>query len=211
MEEKKKGYEWLESDVQIMNLLLEKQAQGDEILNLFNIQFMDDSYLNEDMEEMNRIYVVRDRTVNDGKPTTFEGDGYHCFVEIIIRTSNHNYIQAQQLLKTAVVCIDQHIEMDNLSKWTEIREIVPKYEKPGKLREYRLELLCYEIKEKVAYPQLCSEDLRVDLCVQIGIENTDKEWHKIYPHINRRNDMIQLHSREELEEEQIDERKFVRG
>lgn len=207
----KKGYEWLESDVQIMNLLLEKQAQGDEILNLFNIQFMDDSYLNEDMEEMNRIYVIRDQTVNDGKPSTFEGDGFHTFVEIIIRTSNHNYIQAQQLLKTAVVCIDQHMEMSNMSKWTELREIVPKYEKPGKLREYRLEYLCYEIKEKELYSEICSEDLRVDLCVQIGIENTDKEWHKVYPYVNRRNKQIQLHSREELEETKFEKTNFVRG
>lgn len=207
----KKGYEWLESDVQIMNLLLEKQAQGDEILNLFNIQFMDDSYLNEDMEEMNRIYVIRDQTVNDRTPSTFEGDGFHCLVEIIIRTSNHNYIQAQQLLKTAVVCIDQHIEMSNLSKWTELREIVPKYEKPGKLREYRMELLCYEIKEKELYSDICSENLRVDLCVQIGIENTDKEWHKVYPYINRKNRQIQLHSGEELEETKFEKTNFVRG
>ena len=195
----KKGFEWLESDVQIMNLLLDKQAEGDEILRLFNIQFMDDSYLDEDMEEMNRIYVIRDQTVSDGIPASFEGDGFHCLVEIIIRTSNYNYIQAQQLLKTTVRCIDQHIELSNLSKWVNIREIVPKYEKPGKLREYRMELLCYEIKEKVTYPQLCSKDLRIDLCMQIGIENTDKEWHKIYPYINKGNEKIQLHSTKENE------------
>ena len=192
--EEKKGYEWLESDVEIFNLLLEKQSEGDEILNLFNIQFMDDSYINEDMEEINRIYVIRDHTVNDGKPSTFDGDGYHCLVEIIIRTSNENYIYAQQLLKTAVICIDQIISLSKLGKWTRIREIVPKYDKPGKLREYRLELLCFEIKEKTAYPTICNENLRIDLCTQIGIQNSDKEWHKVYPHINReRPEKIRLH------------------
>lgn len=193
----KKGYEWLESDVEIMNILLEKQAEGDEILNLFNIQFMDDSYLNEDMEEINRIYVIRDQTTHDGLPESFDGNGFHTLVEIIIRTSNDNYIQAQQLLKSAVRCIDQYIEMHPLSKWTKIREIVPKYEKPGKLREYRMELLCYEINEKNLCPQL-SKDLRIDLCVQIGIENTDKEWHKVYPKILHTNNAIKLH--DEIEE-----------
>lgn len=203
----KKGYEWLESDVQIYNLLVDKQAEGDEILNLFNIQFMDDSYLNEDMEEINRIYIVRDNTVSDGKPTSFDGDGYHALVEIIIRTSSDNYVHAQQLLKSTVRCIDQYLEMHPLAKWTKVREIVPKYEKPGKLREYRLEVLCYEVKEKIIYPQL-SKDLRVDLCVQIGIENTDKEWYKIFPHILKTNKRIELH---EEEEEEIDEIQFGGG
>lgn len=198
----KKGYEWLESDVEIYNLLVSKQAEGDEILNLFNIQFMDDSYLDEDMEEINRIYVIRDQTVNDGKPRTFDGDGYHALVEIIIRTSSDNYIHAQQLLKSAVLCIDQYLELDPLAKWTTIREIVPKYEKPGKLREYRLELMCYEVKEKILYPQL-SKDLRVNLCVQVGIENTDKEWHKIYPNIIHNNNPINLHSEREEKYEEI--------
>lgn len=188
----KKGFEWLEADVEIYNLLVEKQSQGDEILTLFNIQFMDDSYLNEDMEEINRIYVIRDQTVHDGKPTSFDGDGYNTLVEIIIRTSNDNFIQAQQLLKTAVLCINNHLELHRLRKWCRIREIVPKYEKPGYLREYRLELLCYEVQEKRMYSEL-SEDLRVDLCVTVGIENCDKEWHKIYPYVNRSKETIRLH------------------
>lgn len=206
----KKGYEWLESDVEIMNLLLEKQAEGDEILNLFNIQFMDDSYLDEDMEEINRIYVIRDQMVNDGKPTSFDGDGYHTLVEIIIRTSNEDYIQAQQLLKSAVLCIDRILEMDRMRGYCKIREVVPKYDKPGKLREYRLELLCYEIKERTIYSEL-SKDLRIDLCVQIGIENSDKEWHKVYPDIGRNfKKPIQLHKKEE-EGKEIEEIGFGGG
>lgn len=193
--DRRKGYEWLESDVEIMNLLLQKQREGDEILNLFNIQFMDDSYLNEDMEEINRIYIIRDQMVHDGKPTSFDGEGYNTLIEIIIRTSNDNYIQAQQLLKTAVLCIDQYLEMDKIRGWCRVREVVPKYDKPGKLREYRMEIQCYEVKEKVGYPQL-SKDLRVDLCVQVGIENTDKEWHKVYPYINRKKEPIKLHEKE---------------
>lgn len=191
----RKGYEWLESDVEIMNLLLEKQAEGDEILNLFNIQFMDDSYKDEDMEEINRIYIIRDQMVWDGQPTSFDGDGYRTLVEIIIRTSNENYIQAQQLLKTTVLCIDQYLEMDKLRGWCKIREVVPRYDKPGKLREYRMELLCYEVKEKILYSGL-SKDLRLDLCVQVGIENTDKEWHKLYPYVNRKTKPIRLHGKE---------------
>ena len=204
MSDNKKGFEWLESDVEIFNLLIEKQSEGDEILNLFNIQFMDDSYLDEDMEEINRIYVVRDQTVSDGKPNNFDGEGYHCLVEIIIRTSNDDFIQAQQLLKSTVLCIDQHLEMNKLKGWCKIREIVPKYEKPGRLREYRLELLCYEIKERVLYSDLC-EDIRVDLCVQVGIENTDKEWHKLYPDIGRLQKMkqIQLHDRREEDDKDL--------
>ena len=190
----KKGYEWLESDVEIYNLLLEKQGQGDEILNLFQIQFMDDSYLNEDMEEINRIYIIRDQTVSDGKPTSFDGEGYHALVEIIIRTSNHNYIQAQQLLKSAVLCIDRCLSMDKLKGWCKVREVVPKYEKPGHLREYRLELLCYEVHEKTMYSEL-SRDLRVDLCVQVGVEYSDKEWHKLYPNVNKRYKPIRLHEK----------------
>lgn len=213
VEHKRKGFEWLESDVEIMNLLLEKQEEGDEILGLFNIQFMDDSYLNEDMEEINRIYVIRDQTVSDGKPSSFEGDGYHCLVEIIIRTSNYNYIQAQQLLKTAVKCIDQHLKLSPLGKWVSIREIVPKYEKPGKLREYRLELKCYEIHETVPHTDLCSRDLRIDLCVQVGVEDSDIELHKIYPYVNRtRMDKIQLHkSREENKCKEIMKDRFGGG
>lgn len=212
-EQERKGFEWLESDVEIMNLLLEKQGEGDEILNLFNIQFMDDSYINEDMEEINRIYIVRDQTVNDGKPTSFEGKGFHCFVEIIIRTSNYNYIQAQQLLKTTVKCIDQHIKLSKLGKYAQIKEIVPKYDKPGKLREYRLELLCYEVQETRAYSEFCSEDLRVDLCVQVGVENSDIEWHKVYPYINRKPlKPIRLHEeREENKCKQIMENRFGGG
>ena len=194
--EKRKGYEWLESDVEIMNLLLDKQAEGDEILGLFSIQFMDESYINEDMEEINRIYVIRDQTVHEGKPTSFDGDGYHTLVEIIIRTSNKNYIQAQQLLKTTVLCIDQYLEKDKIRGWCRVKEIVPKYDKPGYLREYRMELLCYEIKERIGCPRL-SKDLRVDLCVQIGIENDDKEWHKVYPDVLRGIDKIKLHEDDE--------------
>lgn len=196
----KKGYEWLESDVEIMNLLLEKQAEGDEILKLFNIQFMDDSYLNEDMEEINRIYVIRDQMISDGQPTSFDGEGYHTLVEIIIRTSNEDYIQAQQLLKSAVLCIDRILEMDRIRGYCKIREVVPKYDKPGKLREYRLELLCYEIKERTSYSEL-SKDLRIDLCVQVGIENSDKEWHKIYPDIKRKMKPVKLHEKEKNEKE----------
>lgn len=192
----RKGYEWLESDTEIYNLLIQKQQEGDQILNLFQIQFMDDSYTSEDMEEINRIYIVRDRMTTDGKPTTMEGDGYNTLVEIIIRTSNYNYIQAQQLLKTTVKCIDQHIKLSPLSKYCKINQVVPRYEKPGHLREYTLELLTYEINEKTAYPSICSNDLRVDLCVQIGIENTDKEWHKVYPDILRKGELIQLHQKQ---------------
>lgn len=97
-----------------------------------------------------------------------------------------------------------------MSKWVKIREIVPKYEKPGKLREYRLELLCYEIQEKVAYPQLCSRDLRIDLCLQIGIENSDKEWHRVYPNFINTSRPIRLHDLRE-EEKEIKEIRFGGG
>ncbi len=200
----KKGYEWLESDTEIYNLLITKQGEGDEILNLFNIQFMDESYTNEDMEEINRIYIVRDQTRSDGRPTTHDGDGYHTLVEIIIRTSNKNPVQAQQLLKTAVRCIDSHLEFHKMKGYTKINQIVPKYSKPGHLHEYRMELLCTEIKEKQLYPTLC-KDLRVDLCVQIGIENTDKEWHKVYPNIINTHDNkpIQLHEQKYQDDDEI--------
>ena len=193
----RKGYEWLEADTELYNLLIEKQREGDQILNLFNIQFMDDSYTNEDMEEMNRIYILRDRMTSDGKPTTMDGDGYHTLIEVIIRTSNYDPIQGQRLLKTAVKCIDQHIKLSSLSKYCKINQLIPKYEKPGHLRQYTLELLAYEIHEKTLYPSICSKDLRIDLCVQIGIENTDKEWHKVFPHINHNNKPIPIHKTKE--------------
>jgi hypothetical protein len=203
-ERRRKGYEWLESDVEIYNLLVEKQEEGDEILTLFNIQFMDDSYLDEDMEEINRIYIIRDQTVSDGKPTTFSGDGYHALVEIIIRTSNHDYIKAQQLLKTAVLCIRHHLNNSILGEWCSIRQVVPKYDQPGRLREYRMELLCYEIDEICNYDKGCGK-LKLDLCLQVGIKDTDKEFHKYYPNIGPKNKRIRLHKERERREEIEDE------
>ena len=71
-----------------------------------------------------------------------------------------------------------------------------------------MELLCFEVKEKIRYPQL-SKDLRVDLCVQVGIENTDKEWHKLYPYVNRKTKQIRLH--EKKREKEMKERIFGGG
>lgn len=176
---RKYGFEWLESDTEIYNLLIDKQERGDEILNLFSIQMMNDSYQNRDAEEVNRIYVIRDEMSSDSTPTNFDGDGYNTLVQIIISTSHYDIVKAQALLKTCVKTIDGYIQLEPIRKYCRIRNITPKYVEPGRLTEYRIELLCYEINEKNVSPDF-NENALLSLRIKADI-NGDYPIEKYYP------------------------------
>lgn len=162
----KYGYEFLESDTEIYNLLVRKQRAGDEILNLFSIQYINDNYAERDAEEVNTIYVLRDEMVNDDKITTFDGDGFTTKVQLIINTSQYNSIKASAILKTAVHTIKKYLELDVLRPYTRLNKVVPTYVNPGRLSQYRMELLCYEINELEEYS---SHDYKTWLKIKAGI------------------------------------------
>lgn len=176
----KEGYEFLESEIEIHNMLVRKQHEGDEILSLFNISLVTEDYHKRDTAlDNNNIYVVRGDTTAERQPTTFSGDGFHTQVLIIINTHVDGIIRASALLKSAVKSIRQYIEFESLKPYTRIKKIQPRYVEPGKLIEYIIELQCIEIDELGIYSKN-SEDIKYSLQINARIKG-EEEYHKIFP------------------------------
>ncbi|MBO7210085.1 MAG: hypothetical protein J6V44_03610 [Methanobrevibacter sp.] len=151
---KKEGCEWLESHVTIHNLLVKAQ-EVDEELEKCSIQLMDGSYYNEDMEEVNRIYIVRGKTQNMRKNATINSHMYIAHIEIIIRTSKFDVPTATRTLNSLARCVDAYINISNIGAFCYLYQIVPMYDNNGLLHEYRLVYYCHEVQELENYPKLC--------------------------------------------------------
>lgn len=176
----KEGYEFLESEIQIHNMLVRKQHEGDEILSLFNIQLVNEDYHNRDTAlDNNNIYIVRGDTLRDNSPTTFSGEGFNTKVYIVINTHVEGIIRASALLKSAVKSIRQYIEFESIKQYTHIYKIQPRYVEPGKLVEYIIELHCFEIDELGLYSKN-SQDIKFSLQINARVTG-EEEYHRIFP------------------------------
>ena len=176
----KEGYEFLESEIQIHNMLVRKQHEGDEILSLFNIQLVNEDYHNRDTAlDNNNIYIVRGDTLWDKSPTTFSGEGFISKVYIVINTHVDGIIRASALLKSVVKSIRQYIEFESIKQYTRIYKIQPRYVEPGKLVEYIIELHCFEIDELGLYSKN-SEDIKFSLQINARVTG-EEEYRRIFP------------------------------
>ncbi|RAP46435.1 MAG: hypothetical protein BZ136_07455 [Methanosphaera sp. rholeuAM74] len=176
---KHEGYEFLESEITIYNMLARRQREGDEILGLHNIQLICDDYKERDNLDVNNIYVVRGDTQWDKQPLTFSGEGYITKVYIVINVGAYDIVEASALLKSTVKSILQYLEFESLKQYTHVNKIQPRYTDPGILREYTIELDCIEIAELGLFSPL-SRDLRVDLQVRARVQG-EEEFKKIFP------------------------------
>lgn len=185
----KEGYEFLESEIQIHNMLVRKQHEGDEILSLFNIQLVNEDYHNRDTAlDNNNIYIVRGDTLWDKSPTTFSGEGFNTKVYIVINTHTDGIIRASALLKSAVKSIRQYIEFESIKQYTRIYKIQPRYVEPGKLVEYIIELHCFEIDELGLYSKN-SKDIKFSLQINAKVTG-EEEYHRIFP-LQEKSELIQ--------------------
>ena len=174
----KLGCEWLESQITIHNLLVKAQEVDEELENC-SIQLMDDSYENEDMEEVNRIYIVRGKTRNTRKNATLNSNMYIAHIEIIIRTSKHDVGKATRTLNSLTRCVDAYIHLSNIGAFCYLSNIVPMYSNNGLLHEYRMIYYCNEVQELDNYPKLC-ENIQLFLKVTGSIRG-ENEIRRDYP------------------------------
>ena len=171
---KKLGFEWLESQITIHNLLIKAQ-EVDEELAQASIQLMDSSYSNEDAEEATRIYIIRGITEHKGRSKMHDVNVFSTQVEILIMTSKHDVRDAVKVLNSLARCVDAYINISNIGAYCQLDRIVPLYKNDGLLHEYRLVYLCNEIQELENYPKLCKNlDLFVELTASIRGENEIK-------------------------------------
>lgn len=171
---KKLGFEWLESQITIHNLLIKAQ-EVDEELEQASIQLMDSSYSNEDAEEATRIYIIRGITEHKGRSKMHDVNVFSTQVEILIMTSKHDVRDAVKVLNSLARCVDAYINISNIGAYCQLDRIVPLYKNDGLLHEYRLVYLCNEIQELENYPKLCKNlDLFVELTASIRGENEIK-------------------------------------
>lgn len=194
---KREGFEFLESETEIYNLLIKEQNNDNPILGLYTIDLINDSYMTRDSLEANTIYVVRDETSSDKIPTTFTGEGYNVKVQIILTCSNYDTIRASALLKTTVKTIRQVLAYESIDSYAHIDQIIPEYVEPGRLTEYRLELNCYEIDTLGRYNY---DDLKVYLEVHADIQG-EYPYTQIFPCCKKKNKPLPTWKNEIDEEE----------
>lgn len=179
MKQQRMGFEFLESDTELYNILCHRQEMGDEILELFNIQLINDDYTQRDAEEVNTIYILRDEMTANQTSSTFTTDGYTVRIQLIISCSQYDTIKANALLKTTTRAINQILKLESLSAYCTINRIIPRYTEPGRLSEYRLELLAYELDETREYQ---SHKYKLNLLIHADIMNKSKvAINKVYP------------------------------
>lgn len=177
----RKGFEFLESDTELYNLLITKQDEGDEILQIFNIQLINEDYTTRDTQEVNTIYILRDTSKSESMPTSFSGDGYITRIQCIISCSQYDTIKASALLKTTTKTINNYLKQEALTSYMKLDSITPHYSSPGRLSEYVLEFKAYEINE-YKYISNLNKELKLNLCVSAEIIGTDKpSFHKVFP------------------------------
>lgn len=184
------GYEFLESEIELYNMLVRRQHEEDEILSLFNIQLIDDDYKNRDNLDVNNIYVVRGDTDWNQTPITFEGEVFKTTVYIVINVSNYDIVRASALLKSAVKCISQYIEFEALAPYTHIRKIQPRYADPGRLHEYTIELECTEI-DRLGFYSDFSRDIKLYLSINAKVEG-EKEFKRLFPPTQIKSELLPL-------------------
>ena len=148
------GFEFLESQITIHNLLIKAQ-EVDEELEQASIQLMDDSYSNEDAEETTRIYIIRGPTEHRGKSRTHNNLVFNTQIEILIMTSKHDVREAVKVLNSLTRAVDAYIHISNIGAYCHLERIVPLYKNEGLLHEYRLVYMCSEYQELDNYPKLC--------------------------------------------------------
>lgn len=201
----KEGYEFLESEIILHNMLVKRQHEGDEILSLFNIQLVTEDYHNRDTAlDNNNIYIIRGDTLWDKSPLTFSGEGFNTKVYIVINTHVTGIVRASALLKSAVKSIRQYIEFEPIKEYTRIYKIQPRYVDPGKLVEYIIELHCFEIDELGIYSKN-SKDIKVSLQINARVTG-EEEYRKIFP-LQEKSDIIPW---DNIEEEPV-ENEFAGG
>ena len=174
----KLGFEWLESQITIHNILIKAQ-EVDEELEQASIQLMDSSYTNEDAEEGTRIYIIRGISENKGKSKMHDTNVYLTQVEILIMTSKHDVRDAVKVLNSLSRAVDAYINISNIGAYCQLDRIVPLYNNDGLLHEYRLVYLCNEFQELDKYPKLCRNmDLFIKLTANVRGENEIKKEYK---------------------------------
>lgn len=150
----KYGFEFLESQVTIHNLLIKAQ-EVDEELEQASIQLMDDSYKNEDIEETTRIYIVRGPTEHASRKQTHTTNIFKTQIEIIIMTSKHDVRESVKVLNSLTRAIDAYIHLTDIGAYCHLERIVPLYNNNGLVHEYRMVYIVTEYQELENYPQLC--------------------------------------------------------
>lgn len=150
----KYGFEFLESQITIHNLLIKAQ-EVDEELEQASIQLMDNSYTDEDAEEATKIYIIRGPTEHKGKSRTHNNIVFTTQVEILIMTSKYDVREAVKTLNSLTRAIDAYIHLSDIGAYCHLERIVPLYSNDGLLHEYRMVYLCNEYQELDNYPKLC--------------------------------------------------------
>ena len=174
----KLGFEWLESQITIHNILIKAQ-EVDEELEQASIQLMDSSYSNEDAEEGTRIYIIRGISENKGRSKMHDTNVYVTQVEILIMTSKHDVRDAVKVLNSLSRAVDAYINISNIGAYCQLDRIVPLYRNDGLLHEYRLVYLCNEFQEFDKYPKLCRNmELVAKLTASVRGENEIKKEYK---------------------------------
>lgn len=184
----KEGCEWLESQITIHNILVKAQEVDEELENC-SIQLMDDSYNNEDMEEVNRIYIVRGKTTNMRKSATLNANIYTVHIEIIIRTSKFEVVDATRTLNSLARCVDAYINLSSIGAYCYLASIVPMYNNNALLHEYRLIYYCSEVQELENYPQLC-ENMKLFLKLTSSIRGENEIRRKLQVRTDSHEDKI---------------------
>ena len=153
-----RGFPFLTCDNSIYKYLLEMKETGDEVLAEFQISLINDEYVQRDELQVNTMYVLRDETSRTSQASnlfnnlsTFDGEGYTVKVQVVINVSQYDSQRAVQLLKDAVHTVKAYLEVAGFHSSVYVNKVVPTYVATGRLSQFRLELMCFELDELTDY------------------------------------------------------------
>lgn len=174
----RKGFEFLESDTEIYNALIDAYVEYPHIIGRFNIQLMNQNYMDTEKQDVNNLYVVRmDSTLSEAG---FNFDVYNTKIQIVLYISQYDTERGLAFLKTTIRAIKQVLSYEPFYAYTTLDKISPEYSAPGRLTGAVLELTCREVDDLIIRDdsQLC-----VGLKLKAHIQET-QDFEYLFPPTN---------------------------
>ncbi|WP_455644832.1 hypothetical protein [Methanosphaera sp.] len=188
----REGLEALESDIELYNLLIDKQREGDSLLSRFNI-VLSAHYEDYDVEEANTIYVVRGKS--DLAKTTNEAEWFNVHIQVVIQVSNDNSIVANQILRSTYRRIKKYVVKNPIWGFMSTTGKTPLYTKEGKVSEFVIDFTATEVEEFQLYNEL-EDEWKLLVIAEAGVDGTE-ELDKLFPPIEIKGKKVHQRHKEE--------------
>lgn len=176
----REGLENFETDIEIYNILVDKQLEEDDILTHFNIEFGPQARQENEAAEVDTIYIIRGQDTLTKKISGAEWFTTH--IQVIIHVSCENNYDANEILHSTYRRIKYYLAKEPLWAYTKTMQRTPLYKPDGRLTELAIDFQTQELEE--THHKLTPEGgYEAQLRVSSKVEHTRK-LNKKYPPID---------------------------